>query len=1152
MASYGLKYFWQKDRDGVVIRLEIHQRDYSGASREIYALQSLGLEFQGGDDAIDAAIIKTSLNVQIVDVNDVADSDTVKYGGWDEFFTPDSTLYMFVLKQDGTTRWTGYLTPDSYEEDLTYRSPVTLTARDNIGHLQDFDFDLAGYITVHDLIVAAFQKIDFQMTYLIGYDIDMEDADGNDVANLDRVLVNTETFRERSWYDVLAGVLESLGMALRYVDNNRVSVCPLRRMPELKAIHPAGKQIEFLNLSGHRMFVPAAKMIDETFTYDIKDALTIDMQEDSFEEATVTIDGTSVSAYRPVPGRWRQRGNIVCLNNYLYKYKEVVGSRSGDMGQQDALYLSVYPSGESSWSLHNMYAFVNVPPGAVMEIAFQINSRLFVTDNADKTLCTAYSANIVSLKFCISFTGKDDSGSPYTRYFNGEDWQEGESIMTFDVVNPGLTPLRVSTADASYKMSVPDGGTITVSLCGFELTNPMQIAYGAVIDNGGFCVVSGLTMKQVGVDGYKSRKTKTVYDERYNETISRSPSVGQVPSSVSIDVFANGLYQSVAQTGYPPVMYWSWQDRPDEGKMPLAMIVHKQILMYHSRTSCILTGTIRDVTSGDPRFNNIYLWQDRKFLLTGGTLDLLTGHVNNATLRDYEEYEYLWLLENTLKFDRDSLSVPAEGGVLTIGVISNVEWNALAVVGGSTVPVSPAYGSGNGTLSITVPANTTAEALEGYVRLACTSVGTDVDEAVCPITQAAAEISLALDPNPLELDWAGNAGHVDVITNAGSWTAQSQSDWLNVTTSAQKLTVKPDSENSARSSVQKSGSVLVQAGTEQATLQVIQAASGLFINTLSDEFEVAAEGETVQIAIATNTEKFNIIAHANLGHKTLYMLEDGKIGEKIAETDTMMFSPAVTIPGDPGATAAFVMALEIVVPANTSQEEVSYGVVLFTLAGLTKAITIKQAAAASSEIVLDPASKIVDYTGGLVSVSVSAPGEWTAEPNSYAEGWVSVRKTSDTSMEVNISTQPTLGRDTPMRSGAVLVTSGSLTKSFGIFQTAPGVLLNAYQEVYEVPSDGGTVEMILASNAREIGVDASAFPSVAKHFIVVTSDGTIMDELMMSGGLYTIPGDPGAADGYMFSLSFSVPAGTGDRTITFTAEDGGEVKATTTVTIRQS
>ena len=1155
MASYGLKYWWQKDRDRVTVRLEIQQRGYSGTAKEIYALQSLSLELQGGDDAIDSPIIKTSLNVGLVDASDMPDTSTVKYGDWTEFFTPDSTLYRFVLKQGGTTRWTGYLTPDSYEENLTYRNTISVTARDNIGHLQDFDFDGVGYITVYDLIAEAFQKIDFPMTDVMIYDMDMEDADGGDVSGLDRVLVNSEAFMDKSWYDALSGVLESLGMALRYIDNNRVCICPLRHMPELATANPVRKQIEFLNSSGHRMMTPAIKMIDETFTYDIKDVLTIDMQEDSFEEAAVTIDGTSVSAYRPVSGRWRQYGNIVCLNNYLYGYKEVVGSRRGDMESQDALYLSVYPSGETEWSLHYMYASANVPFGAVLEIAFQISSRLFVTDNADKHLCTAYSARIISLKFFVTFTGKDNSGKVYTMYYNGEDWQEDESIMTLSVTHSGSSPLNVFMADASYRMSVPDGGTIMVALCGFGLTGPIRITYGSVIDNGGFCTVSGLTIKQVGVDGYKSRKTRTVYDEINNGKISRSPSVGQVPSSVSIDVFVNGLYQAVAQTGYPPVIYWSWQDRPGEGKMPLAMIVHKQILMYHSRTSSILTGTIRDVTSGDPRFDNIYIWEGRKFLLTGGTLDMLTGHVNNATLRDYEEYEDLWLLENTMKFDRNSVSAPAGGGTVSVGVIANVQWEAVAYLEGKTVSVSPASGSGNATLSVSIPANGTTSAREGYIRLASHTAG--VNNVTCDIHQAASALVFNVSPLSLQLDDIGATQYVTVETNDTNWTASADVEWLELITDREHgiLHVSADLNN-GRYSVERSGNITVSAGSSTATVHVIQeGADAPAMIAVLETYSVEAEGGEVEVMFYSNGEKVTILLWGAVKYSRaeLYLVADNSqtlLEEFDAPPAAGYLVNNYAIPGDPGASGLYGLLMRLWCEANDQEEEIECMVTARAITG-DRTSDAAQSTLIQAENIpalkVEPTGLLLGWNGHTLdglpgSVTVTAAEDWSySVPDDGA--WLNINRTG---VGLSVSADLNSGRESIARAAMITVTSGQNTATVSVIQGINHTILEVYP--VELPAgQEGTVSV--GSNAQSLKFDFSSIPDTEVTITVVDNGEIILSETFTGLKEYTIPGDPGAEREYIAMLQFTPPAGSAGRSVTVTYRLGGEDKSTETITI---
>lgn len=1559
MASYGLKYWWQKYRGDTVVRLEIHQRDYSGVSREIYALQSLDLELQGGDDVIDSAIIKTSLNVSLIDVSDIPDTEQLKYGDWTEFFSPDSTLYKFVLKQDGNTRWTGYLTPDSYEDELVYRGSVSLIARDNIGHLKDFTYtpeDIGkAMVTLEDLINKAMDLIDMPMSLDIAYNLDMVDTDGAEISgSISNVAFNTHAFTGKDWYAVLEGVLDSLGMAMRYVDDNRFVISHLRSLPSLGSEEAIpSRTIQFISSSGHRLLEPAVRKISEVFTYDKKDVFETEFDsEDDFQKQTIVIGGSDIASYIVVKvDSWRNSGSgIGCLNNY---YHTIGGLRipRKSLADPSILYVSAYTSSEN-WSPHCFYVARQVIKGNSFKVSFSISSRLISAASGGASTCVEYSANTVTIHYSISCE------SSSVKYYNGTQWQDGESILTSEVkgiVVSGREDRDIAVLDVTHDIVVPETGSLYFRIYGFHFG--ITLDRGESIENlvkrGIYSEFKGFKIEQVGLDGYKERKTTTEYSDVYNKQIDRSPMLGQVPTVALPCVFSNGVYS--ADGDNPPISYWLWTDRKKEGEMPLAMVVHKQILMYHSRTSTILSGTIKD-SSDDPRFNAIYRWNGIDFLLINGRLDLLTGYVNNAILRDFVQYNDLWMTEDTLKFDKDSIAVPANGGSVSIGVISNLNWNAVAQIGGSSIQVSPVNGSGNGTLVIAVPANGECESREGYVRLACTDIDVDVDNAVCPIiqeageivlsvsslsveadslggsywvdvdtnydgwtvstsdswlsvnrpngttahivvenndgrdsvqrtgsvkitagdkvvtvsvnqpsgeglqislnsddyeitsaggvasivgvtnakyisvtllgylkfthaelfyvvdnsdpillaenddpglgvildkiavpndpgadrlfaiglnltaagteetedkttavsisawndsagkseivsvkqtavgygintdpaslsfnstggnqilnvdsnvawnayasggffslsvssgsagvtavtvtcqshedvnngrtgtitfrssdhlyektvqvtqgvatteltisptqmsfnadgqasgtnmltiqsntsyklnksadyittsvthgenygrvaigmtknstlsqrtgtvtvttdngkvyrtlklTQSATSVSLSLNPSSLTLDSLGNGGHVVVTTNASSWTVQSQSSWLSVTRESAGFFVKPDSGNSGRGDTPRTGSVLVQAGGEQAVLQVTQEGQGLILQTLADEFEVPAEGGKVQIAIGTNTSRFNILTSL-VGHKALYMLDEGDVGDMLAETEGISFSPAVTIPGDPGAEGMFGLMLEIEVSVNTGSKEISYSMQLTTLDGVTKVVTIVQAAAApEDDIVMTPSGKMVPYYGERFSVAVDAPGEWSAAVNEYGKGWVEVTRISSKSeMEVDVDTQP-LGRETSLRSCAVTVTSGSLSKSFPIIQSAPGVIINLSSDNYDVPSSGGDIEIVFASNAKEIGIDASAYPSAAKRLtvlatVVPNNPETVLEEMIMSYGLFDIPGDPGMTGAYMGFLSFFVPAGTGSKTITITGEEDGSVKIRKVITINQS
>jgi hypothetical protein len=95
-----------------------------------------------------------------------------KCGNWAEFYTPDATKWkveVVTINEDGSAdiEWSGFITPDSYMEELTYRGSVNIIARDNIGHLQDMDFteegDEVGMMTVKEILRTAWAKIEQPM-----------------------------------------------------------------------------------------------------------------------------------------------------------------------------------------------------------------------------------------------------------------------------------------------------------------------------------------------------------------------------------------------------------------------------------------------------------------------------------------------------------------------------------------------------------------------------------------------------------------------------------------------------------------------------------------------------------------------------------------------------------------------------------------------------------------------------------------------------------------------------------------------------------------------------------------------------------------------------------------------------------------------------
>ena len=122
---YGLWLFKELRTEYGFAKVEVFRKGYTASAVEIGALvgNSLNLALENLD-TITAPIGKSVCSFSIYD------TDQVEY---DDLFTPDATAYKVVVstKLDGgnyTTRWSGYVTPDFFAENLSYRTPISISA----------------------------------------------------------------------------------------------------------------------------------------------------------------------------------------------------------------------------------------------------------------------------------------------------------------------------------------------------------------------------------------------------------------------------------------------------------------------------------------------------------------------------------------------------------------------------------------------------------------------------------------------------------------------------------------------------------------------------------------------------------------------------------------------------------------------------------------------------------------------------------------------------------------------------------------------------------------------------------------------------------------------------------------------------------------
>ncbi len=243
-------------------KVEIYRKNYTGESIEIGALAadslSIALENLG---SITDPIGKSVCSFSIID------TDQVEY---DDFFTPDATaLKVVVSTRVGSgayvTRWSGYVTPDFFAENLSYRTPISISARDNIGYLNDVDFDLtATTITVREFIQSAFRRIAEDYPMSLSFVSQKQTAEG--ILAIDAT-ISTTLLREMSWGEALETILHDLGLQMRWVDNNTIAVLDLSQIPEYYAI----QGFNFIDASGYREIVPAWRELSQEQDFGLKE-----------------------------------------------------------------------------------------------------------------------------------------------------------------------------------------------------------------------------------------------------------------------------------------------------------------------------------------------------------------------------------------------------------------------------------------------------------------------------------------------------------------------------------------------------------------------------------------------------------------------------------------------------------------------------------------------------------------------------------------------------------------------------------------------------------------------------------------------------------------------------------------------------------------
>lgn len=644
MAQYNLYYYKEITTNWGVFKLNIYKKNTGlvPISTNIGdVLAGLRLDIEGNTEDIDAPIVKTSLTFSLVDAPE-KNTANEQWGDWEQFYTPDATYWKVILigkrNDESAFRqlWSGYITPDSYIETLQYHGIVTVTARDNIGHLQDFEFDAKGngdgMITPYELINQAWEKIESPMTLDWRGAADSNDWPQANSVDIINTYINVSMFKGRTWYDAVSETLYSLGLVMRYIGNNTVAISTLRRMPNQgeEAIEDLAHVTPTFMSYATRELVPAVKEINEEDTYDLQDG------EDQPQVTEEDFDGTTTScsinvtdvfgatsqkeiAVWPIKNEGTTGWGNIKSNTLFFDITQYVLT-PGAEPHKDGMFLATNSEPRMVWYGRNIRCgdfLMQIEFGAMIAIP-PYNEIIRISN-----IIPTYSIKSLNCALKLTHNGVEYYYSGYTW---GEDYKELNLVPNEDVVE-----LPVSFGSKT--------GEALLQLFIFSINVDWQL--GNSTYNGTYIGIKALNFAKSEATSMLEKNTvNTKYDENNNIKLSRTPSLAPAFDEVAIPgIILNGIFNKDGEA-YVPAPEWKWQYDSGEEMVQLPVLIHKQLLCYHSKPNNVISGTI--VNADMLKARAIWTWKDKEHLLLSGSYNFLTGHIEGAVLREFLRYEDLF------------------------------------------------------------------------------------------------------------------------------------------------------------------------------------------------------------------------------------------------------------------------------------------------------------------------------------------------------------------------------------------------------------------------------------------------------------------------------------------------------------------------------
>jgi hypothetical protein len=604
------------------------------------------------------------------------------------------------------------------------------------------DFDMSalqnidGKVRVSTLIQRAiglcscqldYQYSDSDMPYLVAID-DYKEIGGNTLLGQ---YIDTRNLADTNWYDALYDVLYSFGLVLRYIGSNRLQLMSLRSMPRLGNAYWADveqRNVVFVSYAT-RELLPAVKSIQEIDEFDVD-------IETQIESVPLYNEDTSLLSCQSIIFKGPSATLASPFNTVVYGYKDPNKPQFISSIVSNLLNVSAYPKveGEDSeaygqWDDKNIIYYavnaVNANPIRFYKSIYTTEGKLSIKFVVDKpvSLLSDFSAVLNTPIASATEYGTDPillyrliyTGNGKTLYYDASvsAWKTSAKENAF-ALQSGLFSSDIPEPISCELAEIPSPG---IGLITFEITNIQIRTLVLTLRND--CVGMYMRIKNVAIDvsipediNLMERLTVTTkYTDKYAVKINKYPSFAVLPTSLPEISYIPNAIVTPCTNQYKSPEQWAWSETKKTG-ISLSRLIHQQLLAFYAKPNNILTG---ELAIDDPVFNALYKWNNQQHLLTSGSLNIISGRMENVTLREFYRYDHMWEVWP----EQDLVEVAAEASDINIIIHSNqlIRRFDISIPSWITFKSLSIPNNGIATLSLSISENNSGEMRSAYIRI---------------------------------------------------------------------------------------------------------------------------------------------------------------------------------------------------------------------------------------------------------------------------------------------------------------------------------------------------------------------------------------------------------------------------------------------------